>query len=229
MRARDDELRECELSQRGKRDLRLPQAALGHQRPRALLERGREGEEASTPSRPLRKVAQERLRLAWAVAPELDRAGREGVGSRIPLGDARRRRLDRGQRAELGEARGGEEADDPAVGVAAEMVATLQQRREPAGVGLEVDALGRRAAREAGPVEDDEVEPLPELALAAPRRRAVRDGAVDEHETGHRSIVQSRRFSSIVGRFPSQTAAMLASKMGRSRPRRSAWPARAPS
>ena len=78
-----------------------------------------------------------------------------------------------------------EQRDDAAVGVPDEVVARPELRPEPLCVLGEVDAVGRRAGREARPVHDDELPSLGERALARPGRVAVRDAPVDEDDARH--------------------------------------------
>jgi hypothetical protein len=74
--------------------------------------------------------------------------------------------------------------------VADEVIPGTEQTRHELRVLLEVDALDRRFRWEAGPVENDDVEPLPERKLPAPGRTAADNASVDEHEPLHSAILR---------------------------------------
>ena len=196
MAARDRELREGRGGEPLERDLGLARQALDHQRPRALLEvrRQRVGQARRSIRDEREEAGEELARLARALAPvSLERFDRR-IGLRLAARDPEAGRLDHGERTdELGALRGGEERDDASVRVAGEMVAPLEPLGDPAAVLLEVDRGDRRPGREAGPVEDNELETLGEGGLRRPGRGAVADAAVDEHESGPRGHGRSYR------------------------------------
>jgi Protein of unknown function (DUF1295) len=100
--ARDDELRERRRGELLAGDVGLGGQAFSYERPRALLELGREGRgrmEVGADSD--EQHVQERLPVVCrTVFPELFRAGRERVGGSVSGGDSRRGRLDDRERRE---------------------------------------------------------------------------------------------------------------------------------
>lgn len=74
--------------------------------------------------------------------------------------------------------------------MADEVIPGTEQTRHELRVLLEVDALDRRIRWEAGPVENDDAEPLPERKLPAPGRTAADNASVDEHEPLHSAILR---------------------------------------
>jgi hypothetical protein len=104
-------------------------------------------------------VRQERLEVgADGVARETGGAVEPALDVGIATRDAERRRLDHRQRGER-QARCSDERDDAAVGVADQMIPRPHDALEPLRVGVEVDALDRRARREPGPVRQHDLEP----------------------------------------------------------------------
>ena len=82
--------------------------------------------------------------------------------------------------------RGGEEANDSAVGVADEMVSGIEALRDPRRMLLEVDAGCGVRRLEARPLEDDEIHGAGDLApLLAPGGAAADDASVDEDDSLH--------------------------------------------
>ena len=188
VRARDDERGEVQRGEALQRDLGLPRPALVQQRPRAALERRRERRgRLEVRSHRDEERAQERLGVAARpVAPEAGASLRERGHRRVVERDARARRLDHRQRRELGPAlRRCQERDHAPVGVADQVVAGLQPRRDPGGMALEVDRVVLLVA-EPRPLEDDELgrRGVDRAPLLAPGRAAADDAAVHEHEPG---------------------------------------------
>ena len=75
------------------------------------------------------------------------------------------------------------------------MVAGFEQLPQPDSIQLEVDPGDGGAGRKTRAVECDQLPAVGQRPLGAPRHRAVRDRAVNEDETRHDRIVQSRRIS----------------------------------
>ena len=177
VRAGDDELRErCGARGRpaGSRASQGPRSAMSVRAPCSSAGgRGDGGSKAEPTEREER--AQERLRVS--VGPsrhQLDRAAprtlrRRDDRARPKSPAARSRSASRRVRP----ARCREERDHAAVGVADRGGRRARAARPRAGVLLEVDPLDRRAGREAGPVQDDELIACGQRPLRAPRRRAV--------------------------------------------------------
>ena len=90
--------------------------------------------------------------------PSGSRARRRGTGGSITVSELKR-----------GEPGCGEQGDHAAVGVAGEVVAGLEPRRNPRGVLLEIDALDRRPRREPGSLQHEESKASGERLLSAPR------------------------------------------------------------
>src|SRR5205823_13927288 len=82
---------------------------------------------------------------------------------------------------------GDEKRDNATVGMADQMRALLEQRRELLGLALEVDPLEWRIRRIAAPRRDHEPEALREGELCRPRRRAAAPAAVDEQNARARA------------------------------------------
>jgi hypothetical protein len=85
--------------------------------------------------------------------------------------------------------------------VADEVVLRFEEACHELAVRLEVHARDRGARREAGALDDDEVEALGQRTLLAPGRSPAEDAAVDEHEPLHQA--ESTRVTNIV-RFGSK-------------------------
>ena len=178
-------------AQRGEalqRDLCLPRPALVQKRPRAALERRRERRgRLEVRSHRGEERTQERLGVsARPVAPEAGASLRERGHRRVVERDGRARRLDHGQRREFGPALPRcQERDHAPVGVADQVVAGLQPRRDPVRMALEVDRVVLLVA-EPRALEDDELgrRRVDRAPLLAPRRAAADDAAVHEHEPG---------------------------------------------
>ena len=107
---------------------------------------------------------------------------------------------------------------------------------EQSRVLLEVDAVDGRVRREAGPLDDDQLEPLPQAgALARPRRAPARDAPVHEHDPLHERYpsdvtksggIDGNKRSSAVTNSPAATG-MLRARWSRLRAPRSTLPAQA--
>ena len=129
-------------------------------------------------------------RLARPVLEVLGEPLDQVVHVRVPAREAEGRRLADRQRADAVRVRGGDQQrDHAAVGVADQVGALAEQRRQLLGLPLEVDPLQQRSRRVAAAVRRDHLEPLLERR---PHRRpglGVPDAAVDQDDPHARSYV----------------------------------------
>jgi hypothetical protein len=70
-----------------------------------------------------------------------------------------------------------------------EVISRLEQLGDEWRVRLEVDACDRRIRREAGAIDDEQLEAVRERALRRPRPTAPDDAPVDEDEALHEAIL----------------------------------------
>ena len=73
------------------------------------------------------------------------------------------------------------------------MISWYEEVRDELRIRLEVDAIDRWIGREAGTLDDDELEALGERALRGPRPSRADDASVDEDEPLHRLILLAGR------------------------------------
>jgi hypothetical protein len=188
--ARDDELAEGRGRQLVEGDLRLPGRALGHQRTDALLQLGRElvgrlrlaADDSHEPFG-------ERPRVARPRAEMRVQALNQAVDVRVAARHAEGRRLaDRQREDRLRPSGSDQHPDHAAVGMAHQMGAVLEQRRQLLRLLLEVDSLQRRVGRIAPAVgRDERVTPL-QRPQRTPGRLGVSAAPVDQQDA-HQPIV----------------------------------------